>query len=490
MAQSRIKHLEPRLLVHVPGTRHIPCGQPARAACLAQPVGTLIAVGTVDGIATFPRIGGVGKECRTARVGVAERIVVGSLFLSFLEHLIGVVGNLTHLILHAPAAEPCLVTVVAVGLHTTVEVDDMVFGNHVVVGHRRTEVPAKEAVVAALVDTAVGQHCHGECIDIVGVGIEEGVAVADSRGTHRTIGHSLVRLVEDAVLIGGGRVLHSTQYRHLHLADRLVGELALGTEVDHAQVHEVALQLVQDVEGGIVARVERIGIKTARGVECIRVGVDIEVTLHLTAHGIHTLAQRTRSPLLAIRGIADHVDTQLLGDIECGVDIGRIALHLALYAPARVEHGTQRGVSLATLGTRRDADRVVVHHRRLEQLAKPVGIAILGIAQIGSLGLRRVGQGKLAGHGIILAQHLVHLAKDTRVGSIGSAGIEQVAFLLQLLIHGHLVLRVHDVEIVVARDESHGELSRIVDVCLTGLTALGGHHNHTCHGTRTIDRGG
>ena len=89
-----------------------------------------------------------------------------------------------------------------------------------------------------------------------------------------------------------------------------------------------------------------------------------------------------------------------------------------------------------------------------------------------------------------MGEQLVELAIDAAVHGCGCLGIVEESFLLELLIHFHLVLRVHDVEVAVRGLQSHGVFTRVAHVCLSGPSFLGGHDNHTGHGAGTIDRGG
>ena len=122
-----------------------------------------------------------------------------------------------------------------------------------------------------------------------------------------------------------------------------------------------------------------------------------------------------------------------------------------------------------------------------EQEVKPVGIAILSLTQVVGDRFRRVRQSKLTGCLVVLTDELIHLAIYTAGRCRGCLGIVEVAFLLQLLIDAHLVLRVHDIECRVAWLQSHRIFTCIVDMGLTRLTFLGRDDDDTCHGTSTID---
>ena len=138
----------------------------------------------------------------------------------------------------------------------------------------------------------------------------------------------------------------------------------------------------------------------------------------------------------------------------------------------------------------RDAYRVVVHHGVGEQLVEPVCVAELGIAQVGCFGIGCVGQCKLPRNWVVFAQHLVHLAIYARVGSVGRLGIFQPALLLHVLVHVHLLLRVHQVKLSVRWYQAHGIFAHVVDVCLSGLSSFCSNDDDAGHGARTVDGGG
>ena len=229
-------------------------------------------------------------------------------------------------------------------------------------------------------------------------------------------------------------------------------------------------------------------VKGTRGTQRVRIRVDIELTRHFTGYYVGRRTQRSGSALLTIRSVADEVHRNLLRNVERRVHVCRVALHLALKCPARVEHCTQRSIVLSLVRTGRNTDRVVVHDGSLEQLVEPVGVAVLRITQVSSLCLWRVRKTKLTARSVILTQQLIHLTIYTARRSVRRTGIEQVTLLLQLLVDRHLVLRVHDVECRITRNQSQGIFTRIADTGCTCLTFLRRHNNHTCHGACTIDR--
>ena len=70
-------------------------------------------------------------------------------------------------------------TVDGVGLHTGVEVYGVLATESVAVACGVAHIPFEHVAVCALVDTAVRQDRDRQSVDVVGVGVEERVAVAD-----------------------------------------------------------------------------------------------------------------------------------------------------------------------------------------------------------------------------------------------------------------------------------------------------------------------
>ena len=80
------------------------------------------------------------------------------------------------------------------------------------------------------------------------------------------------------------------------------------------------------------------------------------------------------------------------------------------------------------------------------------------------------------------------MAVDTGVTRVYQRGKLKPALALHLLVYTHLLLRVTDVEVSIARLHTVSELARIVNRRVTGTTALGRHHNHTGHSLGTVYR--
>ena len=180
---------------------------------------------------------------------------------------------------------------------------------------------------------------------------------------------------------------------------------------------------------------------------------------------------------------------EVLQYVVRGVGVERIAAHLAAVdVLAGVVHERHRKVALRLVGTSRHAHRVRLAHRIGEKEVEPVGVAELGLLQVGVA----CGLGVLQAEGArrrIVAQLLEHVAIDTRVRGIGQVLELEPALVGHLLIDAHHLLRVHDVIVAIRGLQAGGELARIVERGTSLLALLGGDDNHTSHGARTINRG-
>ena len=109
------------------------------------------------------------------------------------------------------------------------------------------------------------------------------------------------------MVLGGGRVFVCTQKAQLNLGDGLILELCLELHVHNIEVHVVVCQLMAQVERCKVADVELVGVERSRRVERIAVGVDVEVSAHLTRKLVGFLIGSARCLLLAVACIANHI---------------------------------------------------------------------------------------------------------------------------------------------------------------------------------------
>ena len=149
---------KPWLLVHVPCSRDIPCGQPSSTTSLTQAVATLVTHSSVDGVATFPRIGTRSEERHFTTMSIRQVIVNLVLFARLLEISVIVRTEQSHLVLHAHTIEIAAVTVGVVHFHTSKEVHDVVIVVNIVIACCGTEVPAVHLVLCLAIETTIGQY--------------------------------------------------------------------------------------------------------------------------------------------------------------------------------------------------------------------------------------------------------------------------------------------------------------------------------------------
>ena len=246
---------------------------------------------------------------------------------------------------------------------------------------------------------------------------------------------------------------------------------------------------MHDVELGVVAHVEVVRIQRAGSIQRVGVRVDIEVALNLTVNRVDFTAQGTGSALLTVRCVGNHVQRQVVQNLVRRIQVSRVTLHLALLGPTRIRHHRQGGVVVGLLGTAGGGNGVVVLDGTLEQEVEPVGVAVFGGLEVSRNGFGGVLQTESARGRIILGNQLVHLAVDTAVHAVCGLGVVEVTFLLELLVDGHLVLGVHDVEGGVRRLQPVGVLAGVADVALARLSFLRGNDDNARHCARAIYRG-
>ena len=490
VAQCRAQRAEEALLVGVPCGRDVPCGQPAGLTALAQAVGTLVAVRAVQRVASPIRIGSVGKERGRAVAVVVQRVIVRTVLDALLEELVDVERQFALCILHTPAVEVCLLSVHAAHLAASEEVHDVLPVEDVTPVGREAEVQTPHLVVRLLVDATLRQDADGQLVGVVLVAVQPRVGVADDGIVHGAVRLGLVALLHDLVLAARLRVLHCGQTANFQFFQRFPLQFALKLEVGHVQVDIVVVQFVEDIERRVVARVERFGIQRARGVQGVAVRVDVEVALHLSIHVVHILAHGTRSALLAVAAHGDEVQLQVVVHADGGVHVGRVAFHLALAVPSRVEEGAQRAVEVDFLGAARYADGMVVLDGIGEELSEPVGVPVLRLTQVGVLRRLVVQQTVHPSLLVVGVDELVHASEDTALRGPVRVGKVQPTLVAHLAIDSHLLLRVHDVEVAVGWYEAHRIFARVGDMALAGLAPLRGDDDHACHGTCAVDAGG
>ena len=171
------------------------------------------------------------------------------------------------------------------------------------------------------------------------------------------------------------------------------------------------------------------------------------------------------------------------------VEVCGVAVHLTLFVPTWIQHRTHRSIVVRLLRTTTQTHRVILHDSIREQVLKPVGVAKFCLAQIGVARLLCVGECKLTCARIERIDQFIHVTIHSVVATIEHFGEIEPTAVVQFAIDAHLVLRIEDVEIAVRGNQACGKFARVVDMRLSLLTLLGGHHNHTRHGARTIDGG-
>ena len=131
---------------------------------------------------------------------------------------------------------------------------------------------------------------------------------------------------------------------------------------------------------------------------------------------------------------------------------------------------------------------MVLHDGRREKLLEPVGIAILSLLEISILRLLIVGKSEHTRSTVVGIDELIHLSIYTIVAAIEDIRKIEPSLIPQLLVDGHLVLRVENIKIVIRWNQTGSKLTGIVQMSLSLLTLLGSNDDDTCHRARTIDR--
>ena len=172
--------------------------------------------------------------------------------------------------------------------------------------------------------------------------------------------------------------MHGADDGQSQVVDGLVGQLGLEFRVQHVHVYLVVLQLVQYVEGGVVGVIVRVGVECARRVQCVRIGVDVEIAFHLSVYHVHILRQRARRLLFAVRNRGQQREREIVEQVMGGVYVGRVTPHGRRLVPARVGHERHRYVIVRLARAAAQTYRVVLHECARKQLLKPVGVAHFG----------------------------------------------------------------------------------------------------------------
>ena len=488
--RERSELLEPFLFVHVPSARKVPRRHPACIGLATQLVRTFVAIGAVHHVATAVGVSGVAVECHRAPVGIHQLVVVVAFFDRFFEILIGVEGRFAAFVLQSPALKARARAVDVRRFHAAEEVHRVAIVERAAVVGRGTEVVVAHPVVCLVHDAAFREHRVRQFSGIVRIVIEELVGVADDAVGHGAIGQSLVRIVLDVVLLRRGRVLEGAQGRKFEPADGLVFQFELEFGVQYTEVNVVVFQLIEDVERRIVGHIVGLGVEHTRGVHRIRIGVDVEIAFHRAVHHVDVLAQRTGGALIAIGSPTDHVECEVVENVVGEIEVHRVALHVTLLVPTRIEQGAERSIVVRFGRTSAQAHRMVLHDGRREEFFEPIGVAKFCLLQVGVFRLGGVRQQELAARGVEGIFQLIHLAVHAVVATIQHIRVVEPAFVAQFAIDPHLLLRVENVEIAIRGHQTRGELARVVEMSLPLAALFGGHHDHARHGARTVDRRG
>ena len=259
----------------------------------------------------------------------------------FLKQVKDIERRFAHVVLQAPALERGGAAIDGIDLHNAEQIQNVPDIERVVVADRSPEIAALGAKVAPFVDTSLGKDRIFVTVRLIGIVVEVGIVVLNDRGGHRTVGLRLIRAVLDVVLGARSLIFDCPKGRNFDFRSNLPFEFSLEFHVAHIQVHIVLGQLVLDVERSVIARIEFIRVERARRTQCIGVGVDVELALHLARHVVSGRRQGSRCLLFTIGTVGNQVQRQVFEDVVGGVDVGRVAFHLAGLRPSRVAHGAQ-----------------------------------------------------------------------------------------------------------------------------------------------------
>ena len=154
--------LHPCFLMSIPGSRHVPRGQPTRAAALTKTVRALVTTGEVDGVTTLIRIATAHEVSQVASPGLREALEGGTFFLCLLRELRSQQHVARRLVVDAVSCVILSLTVHLVGFHTSEEVHDVRIVPNLVVLNGATELQLFHRVVVADGDTADRHHRNGQ----------------------------------------------------------------------------------------------------------------------------------------------------------------------------------------------------------------------------------------------------------------------------------------------------------------------------------------
>ena len=437
--------------------------------------------------------------------GIGQRIgftkVFGILFVHLLKPEIRRIGDATIVELVTPACPCGCCTANRRVLGTNHSIERMHVIEDIVVSGHEAECVRAHVVIILILNTTRGKNGFRESQFIITVSIKQAVVVANRRVVvlciyASAIGISLIGLVHYIVLTFGVGDTRRNQTIYSPCLRGFIFQLTAEHQLRHVNVVIVILQFIEDIEACIEARIIDVGIKTAACVQSVAEGVDVEVTLHLTCHDIGCTIQRARSFLFTIAALCGQLHGEKIAtslvfqDIVGGVAVESITVDAATIDElSRVSEDRHREICLRTICTTRNAKRMVLLYAVCEQEVEPVCVTELGSTKVGIASGFCILQAECTRNGVVFTQLLEHIAIDTSVLGIDHIVELQPTLVVHLLIDTHHLLRVHDVVVVVARLQACGKFTSIVHTGTSLGTALCGNHNHTTHGSCTIDRG-
>ena len=182
--------------------------------------------------------------------------------------------------------------------------------------------------------------------------------------------------------------------------------------------------------------------------------------------------------LLLHIGIEAHIRLNHLGDARLHVERSGVAVVAVTELHTLFLIITERSIVTRRFASAGKGDGVVVVEGVVGQEAEPIRVGRFGLTRLRHKGV------------------IVNLSRDITVVCsfvthhrhvVG----ERIVEVHQVLAEAHALLRVHQVDVAVgiSRTRRVFELRIVGDARRTGITLLGGHHNHTVGGTRSVERG-
>ena len=181
-------------------------------------------------------------------------------------------------------------------------------------------------------------------------------------------------MLSDSILLRGLHESSGSEGTQLQLLDRLIGQLCLKLRVQHRDTDRIILQLVDDIEGSVIATVvEEIAVTApyphrTRGIECVAEGVDIKVADISTIVRVKGTSISPRHLLITIGAGGIEVQSQLIGKLVAKVKVRSIPLHLISDGPTRVIEEGERPIEMSLIRTAGDTHGVILLDSVTEEL--------------------------------------------------------------------------------------------------------------------------